>query len=78
MLKIMYLRPQATQPFHCFGLKALVLLVTMVVVLQIKEVATSTLGTAEIAVMPEFDVYPNPADLETECSSFLRAYKKQT
>ena len=25
---------------------------------------TSTLGTAEIAVMPEFDVYPNPADLE--------------
>jgi len=26
--------------------------------------AASTLGTAEIAVMPEFDVYPNPADLE--------------
>jgi hypothetical protein len=25
---------------------------------------TSTLGTETIAVMPEFDVYPNPADLE--------------
>ena len=25
---------------------------------------TSTLGTEAIAVMPEFDVYPNPADLE--------------
>jgi len=26
--------------------------------------AASTLGTETIAVMPEFDVYPNPADLE--------------
>ena len=25
---------------------------------------SSTLGTAEIAALPEFDVYPNPADLE--------------